>query len=111
MHVMGEEVREELTLIPARLQVTRYVREKYSCRHCEQQGTEVAIKIAPQVPVLIPKSYATPSLVAQIIINKFQYALPLYRQEALFAGLQIPLSRQTQSLWLLKTAKRLEPLL
>ncbi|MGY0147486.1 IS66 family transposase zinc-finger binding domain-containing protein [Edwardsiella tarda] len=33
MHVMDEEVREELELIPAHVQVTRYVREKYGCSH------------------------------------------------------------------------------
>ncbi|MGX5057015.1 IS66 family transposase, partial [Enterobacter asburiae] len=110
MHVMGEEVREELEFIPAHVQVIRYIREKYSCRGCEQHGTEVSVKTAPPVPALIPKSYATPSLVAQIIINKFQFALPLYRQETLFAGLDIPLSRQTQSQWMLKVAERLQPL-
>ncbi|HDX8940976.1 TPA: IS66 family transposase, partial [Klebsiella michiganensis] len=110
MHVMGEEVREELELIPAHIQVTRYVREKYACRCCEQNGTTGSVKTAPPVPALFPKSYATPSLVAQIIVNKFQFALPLYRQEALFAGLDIPLSRQTQSQWLLKVAERLKPL-
>lgn len=110
MHVMGEDVREELELIPAHVRVTRYIREKYGCRCCEQQGTVGSVKVAPPVPVLIPKSYATPSLVAQIIINKFQFALPLYRQEALFAGLDIPLSRQTQSRWLLQVAERLKPL-
>lgn len=110
MHVMGEEVREELELIPAHVQVTRYIREKYGCRYCEQHGTEGSVKVAPPPPALIPKSYATPSLVAQIIVNKFQFALPLYRQETLFAGLDIPLSRQTQSQWLLKVAERLKPL-
>lgn len=110
MHVMGEEVREELELIPAHVQVTRYVREKYGCRCCEQHGTVGRVKVASPVPALFGKSYATPSLVAQLIINKFQFALPLYRQEALFAGLGIPLSRQTQSQWLLKVAKRLKPL-
>lgn len=110
MHVMGEEVREELELIPAHVQVTRYVREKYGCRHCEQYGTTGCVKVAPPVTALIPKSYATPSLVAQIIVNKFQFALPLYRQEALFTGLDIPLSRQTQSQWLLKVSDRLKPL-
>ena len=110
MHVMGEEVREELEFIPAHVQVTRYIREKYACRHCEQHGTSGSVKTAPPVASLFPKSYATPSLVAQIIINKFQFALPLYRQEALFAGLAIPLSRQTQSRWLLQVAERLKPL-
>ncbi|MFT2794003.1 IS66 family transposase zinc-finger binding domain-containing protein, partial [Serratia sp. T13T92] len=83
MHVMGEEVREELELIPAHVRVTRYIREKYGCRCCEQQGTSGSVKVAPSVPAVFPKSYATPSLVAQIIINKFQFALPLYRQEVL----------------------------
>lgn len=110
MHVMGKEVREELELIPAHVQVTRYVREKYGCRCCEQHGTLGSVKVAQPVPALFAKSYATPSLVAQIIINKFQFALPLYRQEALFAGLDIPLSRQTQSRWLLQVAERLKPL-
>lgn len=110
MHVMGEEVREELELIPAHVQVTRYIRKKYGCRYCEQHGTEGSVKLAQPPPALIPKSYATPSLVAQIIINKFQFALPLYRQEALFAGLGIPLRRQTQSQWLLNVAERLKPL-
>lgn len=110
MHVMGEDVREELEFIPAHVRVTRYSREKYGCRCCEQQGTVGSVKVAPPVPALFAKSYATPSLVAQIIINKFQFALPLYRQEALFAGLDIPLSRQTQSQWLLKVAERLKPL-
>lgn len=110
MHVMGEEVREELELIPAHVRVTRYIREKYGCRCCEQHGTVGSVKVAPPVLALFPKSYATPSLVAQIIINKFQFALPLYRQETLFAGLDIPLSRQTQSQWLLKLAERLKPL-
>lgn len=110
MHVMGEEAREELELIPAHVQVTRYIREKYGCRRCEQHGTVGSVKVAPPVPALFAKSYATPSLVAQIIINKFQFALPFYRQEALFAGLYIPLSRQTQSQWVLKVAERLKPL-
>ncbi|QQU57993.1 IS66 family transposase [Serratia liquefaciens] len=110
LHVMGEEVREELELLPAHVRVTRYIREKYGCRRCEQQGTTGSVKVAPPVPALFAKSYATPSLVTQIIINKFQFALPLYRQEALFAGLDIPLSRQTQSQWLLKVAERLKPL-
>jgi len=110
MHVMGQEEREELELIPAHVQVTRYVREKYGCRCCEQHGTVSSVKVAPPVPALFAKSYATPSLVAQIIINKFQFALPLYRQEALFAGLDILLSRQTQSQWLLRVAECLKPL-
>lgn len=107
---MSGEVREELEFIPAHVQVTRYIRKNTAVDTVSNMPQKVVVKVAPPPPALIPKSYATPSLVAQIIINKFQFALPLYRQETLFAGLDIPLSRQTQSQWLLKVAERLKPL-
>jgi len=102
LHKMGEDKSEQLEFIPAQIKVIEHVRPKYSCRHCEQHGTEVKIKIAP-VPVSpIPKSIATASLLSQIIINKYQYALPLYRQESLFKQYKIELGRQTMASWMLK---------
>ena len=80
MHRMGEDVSEKLDFIPAKVQVIRHVRPKYSCRTCEQHGTETKIKQAPVPASMLPKSIATPSLLAQIITAKFQYGLPLYRQ-------------------------------
>ncbi|MCK7458776.1 IS66 family transposase zinc-finger binding domain-containing protein, partial [Idiomarina aminovorans] len=47
MHRMGEDVSEKLDFIPAKIQVIRDVRPKYSCRTCEQRGTETRIKQAP----------------------------------------------------------------
>jgi transposase len=77
---------------------------------CEQQGTEVAIKIAPVPPTPIPKSFATASLLAQIITSKYQYALPLYRQESLFKQYGIELSRKTMASWMMRSAHLLEPI-
>lgn len=82
----------------------RHIRPKYSCRQCEQQGTEVSIQVAPVPPAILPRSIATPSLLAQIISSKFQFSLPLYRQEQMFAQLGIELGRQTMSSWMLKCA-------
>jgi transposase len=79
MHRIGEECSEKLVFIPATVKVIEHVRPKYGCRHCDKQGTEVNIKIAPLPPSIMPKSIATPSLLAQIITSKFQYSLPLYR--------------------------------
>ena len=84
LHKMGEEKSEQLEFIPAKLKVIEHVRLKYSCRHCEQNNTEVKIKIAARPLSPIPKGIATPSLLSQIISSKYQYALPLYRQETLF---------------------------
>ena len=110
MHCFGMDKSEQLEFIPASIKVIEHVRPKYSCRACEKMGTSVAIKQAPMPPMPIPKSMATPSLLSQIITNKYQYALPLYRQEQLFKQHQIELSRQTMSDWVLKCAKLLTPI-
>lgn len=110
LHRMGEETSEELEFIPATIKVLRHVRPKYSCRACEKHGTETTIKIAPVPLSILPKSIASPSLLAQIISAKFQFGLPLYRQEALFKQFGIELNRQTMSRWLLKVSDKLRPL-
>jgi len=108
LHRMGEEKREQLEFIPASIKVIEHIRPKYSCRHCEQHGTRVNIKIAPVAPAAIPKSIATPSLLSQIITSKYQYALPLYRQEALFKQYGIELSRKTMADWMIKSSHLLQ---
>ncbi|MGB5856442.1 MAG: IS66 family transposase zinc-finger binding domain-containing protein, partial [Oceanisphaera sp.] len=110
VHQMGEEVSEKLEFIPATVKVIRHIRPKYSCRCCEQQATRTTIKIAPAPASLLPKSIATPNLLSQIITAKYQFGLPLYRQEALFKSFGIELHRQTMSRWLLKVSTQLTPL-
>jgi len=82
-HQMGETRSEQLELIPAQVSVIEHVRLKYSCRHCEQHNEKTNIVLAALPPSPIPKSMATPSLLAFIMTNKYLYALPLYRQDAL----------------------------
>lgn len=96
--------------IPAQVKVIEHVRLKYSCRHCEKDATQVEIKQAPVPLSPIPKSFATASLLSQIITSKYQYGLPLYRQESLFREYGIDLSRQTMSGWILKSADLLKAL-
>ena len=45
-----------------------------------------SIKQAPVPHSVIPKGYATPSLLSQIVTSKYQYGLPLYRQEAMLSN-------------------------
>ncbi|MGB5856745.1 MAG: IS66 family transposase [Oceanisphaera sp.] len=110
LHQMGEEVSEKLEFIPATVKVIRHIRPKYSCRCCEQKATRTNIKIAPAPVSMLPKSIATPTLLSQIITAKYQFGLPLYRQEALFKSFGIELHRQTMSRWLLKLSTQLTPL-
>ena len=104
LHQMGEDKSEQLAFIPASIKVIEHIRPKYSCRHCEQHGTTVAIKIALVPASPIPKSIATASLLSHVITSKYQYALPLYRQEQLFKQYGIELSRKTLASWMLQSS-------
>ncbi|MCL1052249.1 IS66 family transposase, partial [Shewanella abyssi] len=109
LSLMGQDSSEKLKFIPAQIKVIEHVRLKYSCKHCDTKGTQANIKQAP-VPVSpIPKSFATPSLLSQLITSKYQYALPLYRQETLFKQHGIELTRQTMSDWMMKSAALFKP--
>lgn len=111
LHKMGEEKSEQLEFIPASLKVIETRRPKYACRQCEKNKTQTPIVIAPAPASPIPKSMATPSLLAHIICNKYQFALPLYRQETVFKQLNIDLNRKTMSNWMMRSADVLEFLL
>lgn len=111
LHCIGKDVTEKLEFIPATTKVIEHHRLKYACRQCEKNGTRTPIKQAPKPPSILPKSYATPSLLAQIMVSKYQYGLPLYRQESIFNQLGIYLSRQTMSDWLIKVATLFKPIL
>jgi len=110
LHQMGESRSEKLEFIPAKVKVIEHVRLKYSCRTCEKEGVSTKIKSAPVPPSPIPKGFATPSLLSQIITSKYQYALPLYRQESLFKQYGIALSRKTMSEWMMKCSELFKPL-
>jgi hypothetical protein len=69
-----------------------------------------SIKQAPVPHSVIPKGYATPSLLSQIITSKYQYGLPLYRQEAMFKQCVIELSRKAMADWIIRCAKLFKPL-
>jgi len=110
LHKIGEDKSEKLEFIPAKVKVIEHVRPKYGCRECEKSGTENRIKQAPVPNSVIPKGYATPSLLSQIITSKYQYGLPLYRQEAMFKQVGIELSRKTMADWMMRCSDLLAPL-
>jgi transposase len=103
LYKIGEDTSEKLEFIPAQVKVIEHVRPKYACRACEKDGISNTIKQAPVPKNIIPKGYATPSLLSQIITSKYQYGLPLYRQESLFKQYSIELSRKTMAEWVIKS--------
>ena len=103
---IGEEITEEIDLIPAKLIRRRTVRPKYACR-CG--GARVAI--APLPPRLIPQSRLALGLAVHILLARFDDHLSFYRLEQQFRerhGLVIP--RQQMVQWVEHVATWLRPL-
>lgn len=111
LHKMGEDITEKLDFVPAKVTVIEHIRPKYVCRECDKSGTDNKIKQAKMPAMPINKGIATSSLLSQIITSKYQYALPLHRQESMFKQCGIELSRKTMSDWVLKSATLFEPLM
>lgn len=111
LHVMGEEVRRELIIVPAKVSVKEHVQFVYACRDCEKNETTTTIKTAPMPKPPIPGSLASPSSIAYVMTEKFVKGLPLYRQEQNFKRQGIELSRQTMANWMIQGSDRwLSPL-
>src|SRR5712691_9598907 len=75
MHVIGEETSQRLDVIPAQFRVIVTHRPKYACRACEQ-----AVVQAPAPERLIKGGLPTEAMVAYVLVAKYAWHLPLYRQ-------------------------------
>jgi len=72
--------------------------------------TETGALSAPAAPPsVLPGSYADVSLLAGILVDKFRYHLPLYRQHQRLAAAGITVSRASLTTWVHRTAELLEP--
>jgi len=102
---IGREQTDQLKFIPATVAIVRHIRPKYACPTCK-----AGVRIAPMPKLPIPKSFATPSLLAQVATSKYVDSLPLYRQVKIFARLGVDLSRGTLASWMVKMGELVEPL-
>lgn len=102
---MKTEVRTEIEWIPAKAVAVDHVRHFYACRNCDKNGVEGTIIAAPAPNGLFRNSLASPSLVSDIIYNKYALALPLYRQEQELKRKGLLIERKTLSTWPIKAVK------
>ena len=102
---MGEEISEQLDVIPPSFKVIRHVRPKYACKQCQ-----IGVSIAPMPKLLLPKAIAAPGLIAYTITAKYCDHLPLYRQEHIWQRYGVAIPRNTLCGWIMKTANLCEPL-
>jgi transposase len=105
LHVIGEDVSERLDRIPARLRVIVTRRPKYACRACTDGVTQ-----APAPARLIEGGMPTEALVADVLVSKYAWHLPLYRQAQILETEGISIDRSTLANWVGFAAFELAPL-
>src|SRR5437899_9857810 len=102
---IGREQSDQLQFIPDTIEAIRQLRPKYPSSICKQ-----GVRVAPMPKLPMPKSLASPSLLAQVATSKYVDGLPLYRQEKIFERLGLDLSRATLAHWMVKMGELVEPL-
>lgn len=103
---IGEEVLEQLEFVPATVRVLRHVRPKYACPRCK-----TGVYTADLPPQPMPKSLASPALLAHVAVSKYADGLPLYRQERMLTRAGIELPRATLAGWMVRAGELVQPLL
>lgn len=101
-----DEKSEQLEIIPAKIYVIEHIRKKYACKQCEE-----TIKTAKMPLLPIPRSIAASGLLSHVLISKFVDHLPLFRQEQILKRIGVDIPRATLSLWVIKCAELLLPLM
>ena len=87
--VVGEKVTQRLAQRPGSYVVLRYVRKVY------KRKADGVFSCVPAPPAVLEKSYADVSFLAGVLIDKFIYHLPLYRQHQRLAAAGVHLGRST----------------
>jgi transposase len=101
----GVESTKQYDYKPAEVFVIEHQRVKYACPCCQGQ-----VAVAPKPPQPIERGLPGPGLLAQVIVDKYQDHLPLYRTEQRFARLGVTLPRSTLCDWMAAVAVLLTPL-
>ena len=93
LRLVGEDVSRILEMVTAQLKVIEVARLKKSCRCCEAMVQSPA----PSRP--IPGSMAGPSLLAFILVSKYDDHLTLYRLNEIFARMGADIPDSTLADW------------
>ncbi len=93
MICIGQEVTEELEIKPVSVYIRRTIRHKYKAKDAD------TFLIAPLPERLFPRCMAGTSLIASILVDKYAYHMPYYRQAQRFKWGDIPIPATTIEGW------------
>ncbi|MFA7437861.1 IS66 family transposase [Castellaniella sp.] len=102
---IGEDVSEQLDIIPMQIRVLRMVRPRYACPKGDQAPVQ-----QPAPAQVLPRSNFGPGILAMIAVTKYVDGLPLARFEKVLARHHIQVTRQSMARAMIKLAQALQPL-
>jgi transposase len=105
MVVIGQQVSEQLDIVPMQIRVLRHVRNTYGCT-----GSIHAPVTAALPPQPLPKSNASPDFLTMLLIVKYIDGLPLARFEYVLDRHGVKVPRQTLARWVIGASHLLQPL-
>jgi transposase len=102
---IGQDVSEQLDIVPMQLRVLRHIRKRYGCSCSVHAPVTAALPPQP-----LPKSNASADFIAMLLVVKFIDGLPLARFEYVLDRHGMPVPRQTLARWVIGAARLLQPL-
>ncbi len=102
---IGQDVSEQLDIVPMQVRVLRHIRKRYGC-----PGSAHAPITAALPPQPLPKSNASADFLAMLLAVKFVDGMPLARFEHVLARHAVPVPRQTLARWVIGCSHLLQPL-
>ena len=102
---IGQDISEQLDIVPMQVRVLRHIRKRYGC-----PGSTHAPVTAALPPQPLPKSNASPDFLAMLLAVKFVDGQPLARFETVLNRHGMPVPRQTLARWVIGASTLLHPL-
>ena len=106
LKVIGKKlIRTEVEFVPAKVKVKQIVQQVVKCTKCgtpDSENPKDHFQKAAIPTTVLPHSIATPSLVAQVMYQKFAMGIPLHRQESDFHRMGLILPRSNMAHWVIR---------
>lgn len=102
--LVSEKVTDRLAQRPGSYVVLRFVRKVW------KRKADASLICSPAPSAVLERSMADVSLLAGLLIDKFNYHLPLYRQHQRMAAAGVHLTRATLTNWVHRSCELLKPI-
>jgi len=102
--VIRHEIKELFDYQPAVFRIIEQQREVVAC----PKGCPASLQTAPAPLQVLPKTKATESLLANIVVSKMHHRQPLYHLEKYVTAVGV--SRETMARWIIQLVEPLQPL-